>query len=219
MPYATAYLQPSVTSRALYRYYYGSTHWVNKLVFDSFDRGWYRVKDDKFPEVERWVLASRLRIIPPEEIEPLSVEVPPEEKYLIVNLGEQSVTALEYGSAVFQAVISSGDQEANPNYQTPAGIFRVGLKRPSQHMLPWDQTFGDYDLPGVPWICYFSLQAHAFHGAYWHNDFGSPHSHGCVNLRPEDARWIYRWTTPEILPHDDMQASEHGGTLVEIISG
>jgi hypothetical protein len=217
MPFVNAYLRPSVTSLRLYRYYFGSTHWVNKLVYDRYGRGWYRIKDDKFPEVERWVLASRMRIIPPEELIPLSPDVPPEEKYLLVNLAEQAVTAYESGEAVFRAEMSSGDEAANLKYQTPRGIFRVGFKRPSQHMLPWDQTFGDYDLPGVPWICYFTLQAHAFHGAYWHNGFGTPRSHGCVNLRPEDARWIYRWTTPVIQPHDDMEASPDGGTLVEVV--
>jgi lipoprotein-anchoring transpeptidase ErfK/SrfK len=217
MPFANVYLRPSVTGEHLYRYYFGSTHWVNKLVYDRYGRGWYRIEDDKFPEVERWVLASRLRIIPPEELAPLSPDVPPEEKYLLVNLADQMVTAYESGQIVFEAVMSSGDQAANSKYQTPRGIFRVGFKRPSQHMLPWDQTFGDYDLPGVPWICYFTLQAHAFHGAYWHNGFGTPRSHGCVNLRPEDARWIYRWTTPVIQPHDDMEASPDGGTLVEVV--
>jgi lipoprotein-anchoring transpeptidase ErfK/SrfK len=218
VPYAAARYHPSFNNQQLYRYYYGSTHWVNKLVYDKYGRAWYRVKDDKYPDQERWVLASRLRVIPKEELAPISSDVPAEEKSILVNLSEQTVTAFEFGSQVFSAVISSGDQQANPNYQTPTGIFRVGFKRPSQHMLPWDQTFGDYDLPGVPWVCYFSLQAHAFHGAYWHNGFGTPRSHGCVNLTPQDARWIYRWTTPVVQAHDDMESSERGGTIVEVVA-
>jgi lipoprotein-anchoring transpeptidase ErfK/SrfK len=217
VPYTSAYFRPTVTSQSLYRYYYGSTHWVDKLVFDSNGQGWYRVKDDKFPQDERWVIASRLRIFSPDALAPLSPDVPPEEKNILVELNKQTVTAFEYGLPVFSALISSGDEAANIKYQTPTGVFRVGFKRPSQHMLPWDTTFGDYDLPGVPWVCYFTNRAHAFHGAFWHNGFGTPRSHGCVNLRPDDARWIYRWTTPVVQAHDDMEYTESGGTLVEVI--
>jgi lipoprotein-anchoring transpeptidase ErfK/SrfK len=217
VPYAAARFQPRISSQQIYRFYYGSTHWVNKLIYDRYGRGWYRVEDDKYPEFERWVLASRMRIIPAEELAPLSPDVPPDEKTLQVNLGSQMVTAFEYDEPVFEAVISSGDSNTNPNYQTPTGVYRVGFKRPSQHMLPWDQTFGDYDLPGVPWVCYFTQRAHAFHGAFWHNGFGTPRSHGCVNLKPEDALWVYRWTTPVVQAHDDMEASTYGGTLVEVV--
>ena len=215
--YTSAHFRPALNSEVLYRFYYGSAHWVNKLVFDGSGQAWYRVKDDKFPTYERWVQASHLRILSPEELAPLSPEVPPEEKHLLVELGKQTVTAFESNLPVFSAKISSGDEQANVKYQTPTGTFRVGFKRPSQHMLPWDTTFGDYDLPGVPWVCYFTNRAHAFHGAFWHNGFGSPRSHGCVNLRPEDARWIYRWTTPVVRAHDDMEYSESGGTLVKVI--
>ncbi|MEN8240736.1 MAG: L,D-transpeptidase [Chloroflexota bacterium] len=215
--YTSAHFRPALNSQVLYRYYYGSTHWVDKLIFDSRGTAWYRVKDDKFPKNERWVLTSRLRIMSPEELAPISPDVPPEEKNLLVELGKQTVTAFESGLPVFSAAISSGDEIANSKYKTPTGVFRVGFKRPSQHMLPWDTTFGDYDLPGVPWVSYFTNRAHAFHGAFWHNGFGSPRSHGCVNLRPEDARWIYRWTTPVVQAHDDMEYAESGGTLVEVV--
>lgn len=217
VPYAAARYRPASGSQLLYRYYFGSVHWVDKLVYDRYGVGWYRVKDDKYPDFERWVLASQLRVIPHEDLAPISPDIPAEEKLIIVDLSAQRVTAFEGAQSVFSAVISSGDQVANPKYQTPTGRFRVGFKRPSQHMLPWDQTFGDYDLPGVPWVCYFTNRAHAFHGAFWHNGFGTPRSHGCVNLKPEDARWIYRWSTPVVEAHDDMQYSEMGGTRVEVI--
>ena len=53
-----------------------------------------------------------------------------------------------------------------------------------------------YELPGVPWTCFFTEKGHAFHGTYWHDNFGSPMSHGCINMRNEDAKWLYRWLTP-----------------------
>ena len=53
-----------------------------------------------------------------------------------------------------------------------------------------------YELPGVPWVSYFHITGVAFHGTYWHSDYGRPRSHGCVNMRPEEAKWLFRWTTP-----------------------
>ena len=69
----------------------------------------------------------------------------------------------------------------------------------------------------MPWVSYFTQRAHAFHGAYWHNGFGQIRSHGCVNLTPQDARWIYLWTTPEMRPYNQLQYAETGGTSVDVI--
>jgi lipoprotein-anchoring transpeptidase ErfK/SrfK len=217
VPFVDVYASHSEESPRIYRYYYSSTHWVNKLVVDRDGKPWYRVVDDKFPDQERWVRAERLRIFPDEALAPISPDVPAEEKLIEVNLAKQHLTAYEYGNPVFEAPVSTGDYFANPKYQTPTGSFLVGLKRPSQHMLPWDRTFGSYDLPGVPWVSYFTQRAHAFHGAYWHNGFGRIRSHGCVNLAPQDARWVYLWTTPEMRPYNELQYAETGGTRVHVI--
>ena len=53
-----------------------------------------------------------------------------------------------------------------------------------------------YDGPGISWTSFFVGQGVAVHAAHWHNDFGSPQSHGCVNCPPEDAKWIFRWCQP-----------------------
>jgi len=73
-----------------------------------------------------------------------------------------------------------------------------------------------YDLPGVPWVCYFTEEGVAFHGTFWHNDFGRPRSHGCINLLSETAKWLYRWTLPAV-PYEEQLASKVGGTAVEIV--
>jgi lipoprotein-anchoring transpeptidase ErfK/SrfK len=54
-----------------------------------------------------------------------------------------------------------------------------------------------YELPGVPWTCFFAPHGIAFHGTYWHDNFGTPMSHGCINMRTEEAKWLYRWSLPE----------------------
>jgi hypothetical protein len=72
-----------------------------------------------------------------------------------------------------------------------------------------------YELPGVPWVCFFTKDGIAFHGTYWHDNFGSRMSSGCVNLRSADARWLYRWTTPAIYAGEWYTRGM--GTLVEIL--
>ncbi|MBN2045787.1 MAG: L,D-transpeptidase family protein [Anaerolineales bacterium] len=217
VPFVDVYASFSTKFYRLYRYYYGSTHWIDKLVHDRDGRAWYRILDDKFPELERWAPADRFRVFSDQELAPISPEVPVKEKRIEVYLEEQRLAAFESNRRVFEARISTGDSLANPKYQTPTGTYLIGLKRPSQHMMPWDRTFGSYDLPGVPWVCYFTNYAHAFHGAFWHNAFGRARSHGCVNLAPEDAKWIYLWSTPVMRPYNQLQYSELGGTRVIVI--
>ncbi len=59
-----------------------------------------------------------------------------------------------------------------------------------------------FDLPGVPWVCYILWTGVSLHGTYWHHNYGTPQSHGCINLTPEAAKWIYRWTDPYV-PFDE----------------
>jgi lipoprotein-anchoring transpeptidase ErfK/SrfK len=59
-----------------------------------------------------------------------------------------------------------------------------------------------YELPGVPWVTFFAQHGVAFHGTYWHMNFGTVMSHGCVNMRTDDALWLYRWTVPVIKIED-----------------
>lgn len=73
-----------------------------------------------------------------------------------------------------------------------------------------------YSLPGVPWCAFFTGAGNAFHGAYWHNDYGQPRSHGCVNLPSESAKFLYRWSKPAV-PSDTNYLHLPGeGTLVQI---
>ena len=56
-----------------------------------------------------------------------------------------------------------------------------------------------YDLPGISWTSLFVGDGVAIHSTFWHNDYGTPRSHGCINCRPEDAKWIFRWTEPPVV--------------------
>ncbi len=122
-------------------------------------------------------------------------------KKIIVDRSEQKLYAYE-GDELFMEVAISTGLELTP---TPRGTFTVFKKMPSRYMqgpLPGLATQDFYDLPGVPWNLYFTEQGAVIHGAYWHNSFGSPYSHGCVNVDPATARKLYTWTplgTPVIV--------------------
>jgi lipoprotein-anchoring transpeptidase ErfK/SrfK len=73
-----------------------------------------------------------------------------------------------------------------------------------------------FDLPGVPWDTYITESGIAIHGTFWHNDFGAPHSHGCINLPPDAARWVYRWTSPAVPPGEKVLLAPGSGTRVTI---
>ena len=79
--------------------------------------------------------------------------------------------------------------------ETPRGTFSIFRKTPSRYMQGPIPGISDdsYDLPGVPWTMYFTEQGAAFHGAYWHNNFGQEWSHGCVNLPVNKAEDLYDW--------------------------
>ena len=115
----------------------------------------------------------------------------PDTKRIIVDRSEQMLYAYDGMTLFMREPISTG-LELTP---TPRGIFTVYRKTPSRYMqgpLPGvsDQY---YDLPGVPWNLYFTLQGGVIHGAYWHDNFGQPWSHGCVNLPPDKAEQLYQW--------------------------
>ncbi len=111
------------------------------------------------------------------------------EKWIDVDLTSQMLTAYEGDALVFQTLISSG---LSPN-DTVTGQFRVWLRFESQTM---DGSLLGYDyyLEGVPYVMYF-FEGYALHGTFWHNNFGNPMSHGCVNMETGDAGWIFEWST------------------------
>ena len=109
------------------------------------------------------------------------------ERWVDVNLTTQTLIAYEGKEQVMVSVISSG----RAPYYTVTGQFRVYLRYPTQTMDGRRLGF-DYVTPGVPHVQYF-YKDFALHGAFWHNDFGTPVSHGCVNLPLQDAEWLYNW--------------------------
>ena len=195
-------------------FYYGSTHWVYGIISEADGRQYYRVKEDRWGDVY-YVLAEHLDIFSVDELQPLHVSAPAENKRIEVSLQDQLLIAFEGEKAVFLARTSSGTSIAPPNRATPEGTYYINYKRPSRHMLHTDRVYmEDIELFGVPWVSYFTETGIAFHGTYWHNDFGVPHSHGCINLSIPAARWIYLWSQPVVPPLEHTFVSKTGTKVI-----
>jgi len=176
-----------------YRLYYTSIQWITGIEAGPDGKAWYIVQDDADKNFFYYVPAMQLRPIAAEEIVPLSSEVPFEKKHIDVNLRTQTLTCYENDQAIFTADVSTGLEWL---YDTPAGRFNIQVKLASRRMSTTNRFADDVALAGVPWVSFFTDKGHAFHGTYWHDNFGVRMSHGCVNMRTEDAKWLFRWSQP-----------------------
>ena len=108
-----------------------------------------------------------------------------DERWIEINLSGQRLIAWEGDKPVYAVIISTG-RDGTP---TRPGIFRI------QRMLRFDRMRGaDYDVPNVPHVMYYQ-GGYAIHGAYWHQNFGTPVSHGCTNVAPNHAAWLFNWAS------------------------
>jgi lipoprotein-anchoring transpeptidase ErfK/SrfK len=215
VPFTDARWDPDDSQSVAYRFYYATNYWIVESVADQQGNSWYGVLDDKW-EYIYYVTASHLRIIPAEELTPLSANIPPQNKRIEVHIPEQVLIAYEYDNPVFMARIASGAVFSNGDFSTPLGRFMTYHKQFSRHMARGNLAANGYDLPGVPWNTYITEDGIAFHGTYWHNNFGRPRSHGCINLTPQAAKWIFLWTSPTV-PADQAGIYEDTGTVVDVI--
>jgi hypothetical protein len=210
VPYTTAYQHTNWDGWNPWRgsrLYYSSTHWATGIETGPDGEPWYQITNELSDSEIYLVPAEHLRLVKPEEFAPIHSDVPPDKKRIEISLREQLLRAFESGEEVFSARISSGipNSRLKPDdlpTSTPEGKFVVYSKMPSKHMGsvaggPEVEESGGFTLPGVPWTSFFrDPGGYAMHGTYWHNNFGLQMSHGCVNMRNEDALWIFRWSNP-----------------------
>lgn len=215
VPYTDAHVEATRDSEVAYRIYYETTHWVKSMITNAEGQIWYQIRDDKWDKLY-YARADHLRIMTAEELTPLSPDVPYKDKKILVQLESQLVTAFENGVPVFVTPVSTGGIFRAGTYTTPKGSFTTSYKRPSRHMAAGDLASSGFDLPGVPWVQYITEGGISFHGTFWHNDFGRPRSHGCINLSSSAAKWLYRWSSPEV-PLKKEFVYGGLGTKVEII--
>jgi len=224
VPRARQHLQPSLTSQRWAQYEY-SCFWqqvfkVTERAVDDRGLVWYRIFDDRDDRRKAWILARNLRRILPAEFAPISPDVT--DKHIEINLKDQFLTCFEGDRVVLQTRIASGttlvgDDGQLRDFSTSVGEYTVERKRPSRRMQGGGIIEAKYDVSGVPWVTYFTDTGAAIHGAYWRNNFGYPKSHGCINVTPDAARWIYRWTQPYVSHLDDFHKTEKGEAATRIV--
>jgi lipoprotein-anchoring transpeptidase ErfK/SrfK len=147
-------------------------------------------------------------------------DLKPGEKWVDVNVNNQTLVAFEGEKPVFATAVSTGRRnkaDKERDYPTPPGSFRIREKHIAATMDGDVASDGPYSIEDVPWIMYFK-GSYALHGAFWHGNFGRKQSHGCVNLAPLDARAMFNWTEPRLPPgwHGVWATPEKPGTRVVV---
>jgi hypothetical protein len=137
-------------------------------------------------------------------------------KHIYVDLTNQKLYAFDGAKMVFNDDISSGRW-----HPTPEGTFRIWVKLRATRMTG-GQGGDFYDLPNVPYTMFFyganasQGQGFSLHGAYWHNNFGHPMSHGCVNMRITDGKALFDWGDPTTTGYTTYATDVDPGTLITI---
>jgi hypothetical protein len=202
------------------RLYYSQITWVDQVRVGDDGQTWYRVNEPYggYGDI-LWGRAAAFRPISPEEMSPIHPEV--QEKRVVINIAYQTLACYEGSKEVYFTRISSGALwnaagERVDAWSTPLGEHPIWRKLVSLHM-SGGTTGGGWDLPGIGWTSLFVGSGVAIHSTFWHNNYGEPMSRGCVNARPEDARWVFRWANPAV-PYDpgDITIPWPGGTKVEV---
>lgn len=138
----------------------------------------------------RWIPGRRVISAWPTEPPP---GLKPCEKWIEIVIDHQSLVAWEGNEAVYATMVTTGDKK----HPTKYGIFRLWWKKAQTDMTAAMAGSERYRVDDVPWAQFFYL-GQALHGAYWHSDWGNRRSHGCINLAPKDAKWLYDWTAPHV---------------------
>ena len=167
----------------------------------------YRIGQDE------WMVPADLRIFHPLPPPPT---LQPNERWIDVDVDAQILVAYEGELPVYATLVSTGGKET----PTETGTYRIWMKESEADMKGLNGE-DPYSVATVPWTQYFYPERDlALHTAYWHDQFGTQRSHGCVNLAPRDARWLYFWSDPQVPPGWTMSAGvfEEPGSVVRIRS-
>src|SRR5215207_592635 len=167
-----------------------------------------------------WADGAGFKVLTEEDVAPISPDVDPNDKRIEADLDYQTLSCYEGANEVYFCRISSGlsniidpaTGQINDKLATPVGNLLTHWKIVSLNMTAGTFQSG-YSTPAVPWSTMISGEGVAIHGAFWHNSFGEKRSHGCINVTPEDAKWIFRWTTPHVSlakSEQRMSLPDHG---------
>jgi len=176
------------------------------------DVRWVQTKDG------RWLKSDELRIAARPSVLPAVAKTGA--KWIDISIFSQTMVLWEGERPVYATLVSTGrDGVGDPakTLSTPQGTFRIYQKHVTTTM---DSNAADkeFELRDVPWVMYFK-GGYALHTAYWHDDFGEVRSHGCVNISPIDARYVFLWSAPSVPEHwhaVNAEGAFEEGTVVVI---
>jgi lipoprotein-anchoring transpeptidase ErfK/SrfK len=200
-PSSNSWVRARIDQGLPLRVYYGQVYYIDQIKKDELGNTYYRANPNYYGGVDMfWVPAEAMRAITPEEISPINPEI--EGKKIIVDVNKQILSCYEGNTEVYYCRVSTGAKydmygNAVENWSTPLGSYLISRKFISLQM-SGGASGAPYELPGIGWVSIFATGGVAIHATVWHNDFGTPKSHGCVNTLPEDAKWIYRWSLPTV---------------------
>jgi len=220
-PGRAPWLQYQISINLPPRFYYSQIVWADQIRTDESGQVWYRLNEKYGSGDLFWGQAEAFRPLAPEEISPINLDVDPAQKRIVVKIWEQTLSCFEGNTEVHFARISSGalwDAWGNrvEAWATPVGespIWRKAISLP----LSGGSASAGWSLPAVGWVSLFVGTGVAIHSTYWHNNYGEPSSRGCINTSPEDAKWVFRWSMPQV-PYDpgDVTVEMPGGTNVTV---
>ncbi len=176
-----SYREPSFSASESGKTYYREDVIQIYQTLEAEDVTWFQIAP------EEWVNSLKARRVAVNTNPPEGVEA---DRWIEINLLEQTLSVYEDGRLLFATLVATGSE---PFYTQP-GVFEIYEKKPLETMQgSFEADRSDfYYLQDVPWTMYFD-QARALHATYWHTLFGYRQSHGCVNLSPGDANWLYQW--------------------------
>jgi hypothetical protein len=179
-------------------------------------RSWLPVRSRRRIEETMYLAVGDERLIRETEVLVIQPSPPPAdvregERWIDVDLSHQVLVAYDWKQPRYVSLVSTGRTKTpSPelDYRTPKGLHRIRGKHVTSTMDNDEPGEPPYSLEDVPYVMYFK-GAYAFHSAFWHDRFGRPRSHGCINLSPRDAKWLYNWAGPDLPP------TWHGGSATE----
>lgn len=156
---------------------------VHEVAEDTVGARWFMIGD------EEWVRDQDFAFVSSDMPENRNAA---DGRWIEVDLTQQTLTVFDEGRMIFATLVSTGRERG----WTGPGTYTIYHTTEKHGLLsPDPATIGNYYLEDVPWILYYQ-GSWALHGAYWHDAFGRPNSHGCVNLSLADAHWLYTWAQP-----------------------
>jgi lipoprotein-anchoring transpeptidase ErfK/SrfK len=224
-PSSNSWVEAKLEQGLPLRLYYGQVFWVDQMRAGDSGKVFYRVNPNYYGGVDMlWAAAEAFRPISGDELAPINPDA--EDKRIEVDVTHQTLSCYEGNHEVYYCRVSTGakyDMYGNvvDKWSTPVGQHRVTRKYISLQM-SGGTTGAGYDLPGIAWTSIFASGGVAIHSTFWHNNYGDPVSHGCVNCTPEDSKWIFRWGSPEVIYDPgmlDVTVTGQASTRVDVVEG